>query len=781
MFGQTYQGGSSVEVFSPVGRDPTARWRLSSQKHIRKKYDKEVKGFIYDIGGSTQAKMALPRDDRGTLGLVQPFLVLQLKLPLTRAFSFEICIRGVKSSRPSRILMSTSFKDASVTSLHMQLPLKIVRRGVWTNLVVDMASLADAIFGFPFRSLDSLAVRGNCKLRRVVTVRAPPEDDSGDAGTLGWVSPYAVTAPLPRPIEFPSGVAFRTQILSMAKIRLARAGAAAGERDRKTPQRGAEGRRYARQGSATRGRKSLQTGRRQPRRGGASSGQRSPIYRSGAGIAFSGGRSMAGKGSDPAAASQPSSQSRRRGRPDLIQEGAAGPDFEGSPVASSRPARPSTMQPTEQSQSLLRRSLSNPGPGGSQRRRMVREAASAKPSRRRGPRRRRAFAPRLQKEGKRAHRRLAAGRKQLAEAADKVAFEQEPARASRSSGNRDDVGADFAARRPAAARAGRRAPAEASWQRGSRRVGKGGHSEAAGPAAAQVAGVGATGVGRLREPDNISPREDVSPREDIPPRDVDLSEEEALEALGGVLNLELESAPSSSRRAADEPQEYSADRYQDSLVVIRDVTGSAEDLDAGPGAKGVAASPGAKPSPVRAGRRTVSPRRTVRPRGKENDSGVAHGGLEGKGSPAGSLESSGSDFALRPDTANTLSSSVMPVRFDEDRLMTPPLELGFFHTRRARSKEGFVEPPQQPPGRHSPGRGRASPRNRREGGRGDPRSARPYLAEIEPAAASPRIDANVQVMDMGLSDDGDNVELMYDPVLECYYEPKTNKYFQFKT
>lgn len=64
MFGQSYQGGQSVKVFSPVGKDPVANWKLSNKKHVRKVYEKEVKGFVYECVGSTQGKMALPSNAR---------------------------------------------------------------------------------------------------------------------------------------------------------------------------------------------------------------------------------------------------------------------------------------------------------------------------------------------------------------------------------------------------------------------------------------------------------------------------------------------------------------------------------------------------------------------------------------------------------------------------------------------------------------------------------------------------------------------------------------------
>ncbi|KAG7244655.1 hypothetical protein INR49_029674 [Caranx melampygus] len=62
MFRNNYQGGAVVEVFSGQGKDPVAKWKLcGGPSAIYKEYNKEVKGFVYCLEGSSQTvKMQMP-------------------------------------------------------------------------------------------------------------------------------------------------------------------------------------------------------------------------------------------------------------------------------------------------------------------------------------------------------------------------------------------------------------------------------------------------------------------------------------------------------------------------------------------------------------------------------------------------------------------------------------------------------------------------------------------------------------------------------------------------
>ena len=124
LFDSTFQGGPAVEVFGASGSNPTANWKVSGA--VQRLYDKSVKGYVMRCEGGPSAKMQLPKDDRRSLGLVQPYLVLQIQVPAAKPFAMELSLSDAARSR-RRVLFSTSFREASRTPLHTRVPLNRLR------------------------------------------------------------------------------------------------------------------------------------------------------------------------------------------------------------------------------------------------------------------------------------------------------------------------------------------------------------------------------------------------------------------------------------------------------------------------------------------------------------------------------------------------------------------------------------------------------------------------------------------------------------------------------
>ena len=78
---------------------------------MQKVYDKAVKGYVYHCEGGPTAKMQLPKDERRSLGLVQPYLVLQINVSMTKPFAMELSLTDTARSR-RRLIFSTSFREA---------------------------------------------------------------------------------------------------------------------------------------------------------------------------------------------------------------------------------------------------------------------------------------------------------------------------------------------------------------------------------------------------------------------------------------------------------------------------------------------------------------------------------------------------------------------------------------------------------------------------------------------------------------------------------------------
>uniref|UniRef100_A0A803TUJ0 CFAP20 domain containing n=1 Tax=Anolis carolinensis TaxID=28377 RepID=A0A803TUJ0_ANOCA len=213
MFKNEYQGGPFVEIFSAQGKNPGRKWKVfGSPSVIGKEFDKEVKGFVFALEGSSQTnKMQLPKETRQTLGLIQPFLVLQIYVPLGQDFSTELLITDLGNIK-RRLYLSTIHKELSVTPLHAKIPLFMIKRKIWCNLCIDLVAFTSEIFkGAVFQSLDGIIISANCKLRKIFTLKSNPLDRSDEVpGPIDTI---------PRTCQLNPDVSQVTQLLNMNKLR----------------------------------------------------------------------------------------------------------------------------------------------------------------------------------------------------------------------------------------------------------------------------------------------------------------------------------------------------------------------------------------------------------------------------------------------------------------------------------------------------------------------------------------------------------------------------------
>ncbi|XP_028680433.2 uncharacterized protein C3orf67 homolog [Erpetoichthys calabaricus] len=220
MFKNEYQGGPMVEVFSAQGKDPVAKWKIcGSQTAVWKEFDKESKSFIYILEGSSQTnKMQLPKDSRSSLGLIQRYLILQIHLPLGKDFSTELIVTDMSNIK-RRLYLSTVHKELSTTALHAKIPLARVKRKIWCNLCIDLLSFTNEIFkGAVFLSLDGITVTASCKLRKVFTMKFQPEDTTED-NDFCTPSANGPTDTIPRSCQLGADVPHVTQLINMDRVK----------------------------------------------------------------------------------------------------------------------------------------------------------------------------------------------------------------------------------------------------------------------------------------------------------------------------------------------------------------------------------------------------------------------------------------------------------------------------------------------------------------------------------------------------------------------------------
>ncbi len=175
-----FQGGQFLEILSVQSKDFTSKCKVfgSSINGGQKEFEKSIRSNVLILEGeSTRSKVIIPKDEKQSLYILQPYLVIQLHVLPGVSFSLEAVVMDT-SNQKRRILMSTSYRDISVTAFHVKIPLTILKRGHWLNLCLDLASLvSDSFKGQSYRALESVVICANCRLRRVFTLKGMPRDD----------------------------------------------------------------------------------------------------------------------------------------------------------------------------------------------------------------------------------------------------------------------------------------------------------------------------------------------------------------------------------------------------------------------------------------------------------------------------------------------------------------------------------------------------------------------------------------------------------------------------
>lgn len=169
MFYNWYQTGSSLELYNPNNKDILSQWSFVG--NVQKIYDKSIKSHIHSLHSGSLCKMILPKNNSTSLGIVQGFMVFQLYLFHLKNFSIEIAISDTQKTK-HRLIFSTHLKDFNLNYFSALIPLGEFPIGVWVNFSVDVLGFVTHCFkGMTFKSIDSVMVSADCKIRRIFTMR----------------------------------------------------------------------------------------------------------------------------------------------------------------------------------------------------------------------------------------------------------------------------------------------------------------------------------------------------------------------------------------------------------------------------------------------------------------------------------------------------------------------------------------------------------------------------------------------------------------------------------
>jgi hypothetical protein len=173
-----YQGGPFLEVLSNAGTNPLANTRISNKTSITRVFDKTVKSYVVQVDGSMQNRFSLPAQENKGMGLIQRFLCFQVYAAAGASLYFEFAVLDAKGAK-RRLLFSTAFAKLHQSPLHTQVPLgDTVVRGVWNNLCFDMVDLFPICAGgLSYQCTDGITVGPAIKIRKIFTLRDDPRLD----------------------------------------------------------------------------------------------------------------------------------------------------------------------------------------------------------------------------------------------------------------------------------------------------------------------------------------------------------------------------------------------------------------------------------------------------------------------------------------------------------------------------------------------------------------------------------------------------------------------------
>lgn len=176
---RSYQGGPFVEVFSSQGRDPLQNTKVTNKKGVRKIYDKGVRGYVIYSSTSASARLQLPKDDRRALRLSQPYFAVQVFVPSGQAFSVAMNIRDSGNTRRRlHFSTSFSDIKATPLHCQIPL-INLIRGKWLNLVLNVADFVRMNFQGAEFQHVDTVEIGGISKIRKIFTLRDEPMRGEG--------------------------------------------------------------------------------------------------------------------------------------------------------------------------------------------------------------------------------------------------------------------------------------------------------------------------------------------------------------------------------------------------------------------------------------------------------------------------------------------------------------------------------------------------------------------------------------------------------------------------
>lgn len=165
LFRNSFQSGV-FSIFYAIGRHPLYLWNASVRNgHVRRITDEDIGSAALEICGNnvSTTTVTCPEEDRQTLGIKLPFLVLLVK-NMKRYFAFEVEVLDDTGQR-RRFKASNFHTGTKVGPFNCSMPLNL--EPGWNQVMFNLEDFTKRAFESNYVETTRLTIHANCRLRRV--------------------------------------------------------------------------------------------------------------------------------------------------------------------------------------------------------------------------------------------------------------------------------------------------------------------------------------------------------------------------------------------------------------------------------------------------------------------------------------------------------------------------------------------------------------------------------------------------------------------------------------
>jgi len=164
--------GPFETILYSIGTKPLENFALEVKNgHIKRVIDNDIQSSVIEIMGANLNNnlVRIPNDDKKTLGIKMPNLVLQIK-NLKKYFMFEVLILDSKGQK--RLFKASNFQTLTRVKPNLcSIPLKLVDG--WNQLFFSLDDFVQRAYSTQYVETLKVQIHANCRIRRIYFTDQP--------------------------------------------------------------------------------------------------------------------------------------------------------------------------------------------------------------------------------------------------------------------------------------------------------------------------------------------------------------------------------------------------------------------------------------------------------------------------------------------------------------------------------------------------------------------------------------------------------------------------------